>query len=319
MDFPCGRAMAKRRNRTLDYLVYLLARVVVTFVHVAGVAAGYRAAKLLSRLVYRFDARHRRRALEHLRRSFPDWSQRHVERVARESFDGLIYLGLEMLFTTRLITPAHWRRHMTLSNAAELVEMMVRRRHGVILVTGHFGNWEVAGYALATLGFPNVSVARPLNNPYINDFVLGVRERTGQRILDKKGAAQLIPEILEEKGILCFIADQDPGRKGVFVEFFGRPASTPKTPALLAIHYQVPIAVTYAKRMEGAFKFEVGIRRIIRPEQWQGRDDPVRWITHEYTAALEQIVRETPGQYNWAHRRWKHRPRGQQRGPDGIA
>ena len=98
--------MAKRRNRTLDYLVYLLARVVVTFVCAAGVAAGYRAAKLLSRLVYRLDARHRRRALEHLRRSFPNWSQRHVERVARESFDGLMYLGLEMLFTTRLITPA---------------------------------------------------------------------------------------------------------------------------------------------------------------------------------------------------------------------
>jgi len=311
--------MAKRRNRILDYLVYLLARVVVTFVHAAGVAAGYRAAKVLSNLVYRLDARHRRRALEHVRRSFPNWSQRRVESVARESFDGLMYLGLEMLFTTRLITPSRWRRHITLKDARELVEMMVRREHGLIVLTGHFGNWEVAGYALATLGFPNVSVARRLDNPYINDFVLGVRQRTGQRILDKKGAAQAIPDILEHKGILCFMADQDPGRKGVFVDFFGRPASTPKTPALLAIRYQTPIVVTYAKRLEGAFRFEVGVGRIIRPEQWQDRDDPVRWITQQYTSALEQIVREAPGQYNWAHRRWKHRPPGEQPGPDGIA
>jgi KDO2-lipid IV(A) lauroyltransferase len=108
---------------------------------------------------------------------------------------------------------------------------------------------------------------------------------------------------------LGFIADQDAGRKGLFVDFFGRKASTYKSIGLLAITNNLPVVVGYSRRLENHFYFEIGVNRIIFPEEWADRDDPLTWITAEYTKAIEEFIRQDPTQYWWLHRRWKHRPK----------
>ena len=123
--------------------------------------------------------------------------------------------------------------------------------------------------------------------------------------------------ILADRGSLAFIVDQDAGRRGMFVDYFGRPASTFKSIALVALRYDVPVMVVYTKRT-GAFRFEVGVQRIIEPSEWADVADPIRWLTQEYTRELENAVRTAPEQYLWAHRRWKHRPDGTT-APGGIA
>jgi KDO2-lipid IV(A) lauroyltransferase len=311
--------MAKPRNNLLDYLAYLGIRLFAMFVHMFSWQANYRMARWIGNLLYRFDHRHRRRALEHLRRSFPDWNEEQYRRIARASLRNLVYLGLEVLFTTRLITPGRWRRHIRLTNMAQTIRMLIEKRTPLIMITGHFGNWEVLGYTMGTLGFPSVAVARPLDNPYANEYMLGVRERAGQVILDKKGVTRVVDEILKGNGTLCFIADQDAGRKGVFVDFFGRKASTYKSIALLAMQYHAPIGVGYGRRLDEQYHFELGIQRMILPEEWARKDDPLTWITQEYTTALEQVIRTAPEQYLWVHRRWKHRPKGEPEAVDGVA
>lgn len=311
--------MAKPRNKVADYLTYLGLRLFAMLVHMFDWHMNYRIAAWLGNLMYRCDRRHRHRALEHLRRSFPHWPEERYHAVARASMRNLIYLGLEVLFTTRLITPGRWRRHVRLTNMAENIRLLLERKCPLIYVTGHFGNWEVVGYAMAALGFPSVAVARRMDNPHIDRYLLGVRENRGQIILDKKGATASMEDVLRRKGAVSFIADQDAGRKGLFVDFFGRPASTYKAPALMAMQYQAPVIVGYGRRLDEAYHFEIGIQRIIRPCEWADRDDPLFWITQEYTRALEEVVRTGPEQYLWVHRRWKHRPRGEQPGPDGIA
>ena len=129
----------------------------------------------------------------------------------------------------------------------------------------------------------------------------------------------VVPEALEHKEVVGFIADQDAGRTGAFVDFFGRKASTYKAIALLAMEHQVLIVVGYGRRIKEQYGFELGVRRIIYPGEWRDRPDPMMWITREYTLALEEIIRQAPEQYLWVHRRWKHRPRGEERGKDGIA
>ena len=310
--------MAKPRNNLLDYLVYLGIRLFAMFVHMFSWQANYRAARWIGNLLYRFDHRHRRRALEHLRRSFPDWNEEQYRRIARASLRNLVYLGLEVLFTTRLVTPGRWRRHIRLTNMAQTIRMLIEKRTPLIMITGHFGNWEVLGYTMGTLGFPSVAVARPLDNPYANEYMLGVRERAGQVILDKKGVTRVVDEVLKANGTLCFIADQDAGRKGVFVDFFGRKASTYKSIALLAMQYHTPIGVGYGRRLDEQYHFELGIQRMILPEEWAQKDDPLTWITQEYTTALEQVIRTAPEQYLWVHRRWKHRPKGEPEAVDGV-
>ncbi|RPI64598.1 MAG: lipid A biosynthesis acyltransferase [Planctomycetaceae bacterium] len=311
--------MAKNRNKYLDYIAYLGMRLFAMFVHMFDHKTNYRTAALIGNLLYRFDKRHRKRALEHLRLSFPDWSDEKRRQVARASMRNLVYLGLEVLFTTRLITPGRWRRHITLTDMSETIRLLLERESGVIMLTGHFGNWEVVGYMMATLGFPTVSIARRLDNLYIDKYVFGIRQNTGQMILDKRGATTAAPEVLENKGVVGFIADQDAGKKGAFVDFFGRKASTYKSIALLAIQYNAPVIIGFGRRLDEDYHFEIGIQRLIRPEEWADKDDPVMWITQEYTTALENVVRRAPEQYLWVHRRWKHRPKGEEPGPDGVA
>ena len=311
--------MAKPRNKFLDYLVYVGVRLFDALVHMFPVDLNYRTGAWMGNVLFALDRRHRKRAIEHLRRSFPDWTEERYREVARASMRSMVYLGLEVLFTTRLITPLTWRRHIELKNMAGPLRMLLEARRGMIMLTGHFGNWEVVGYTLATLGFPTVSIARRLDNPYLDQYVFGIRQRTGQTIIDKRGASSVAPDVLEQKGVVGFIADQDAGKKGSFVDFFGRKASTYKSIALLGIQYEVPIVVGYGRRIEENFRFELGVERVILPSEWADKDDPVTWITQEYTAALEQIVRRAPEQYLWVHRRWKHRPKGEEPSPDGIA
>ncbi|NQU75710.1 MAG: lipid A biosynthesis acyltransferase [Planctomycetes bacterium] len=301
--------MAKPRHKTLDYLLYLLCRVAAAFVTAADVRVLYPLARGLGYLLYLADGRHRELACRQIQQSFPQWSGQKVRRVALQSLQSIVMLGFETLLVPRLITPTRWATYIKLYRVRPLLGMLMESPRPVILLTGHFGNWEVAGYALATIGFKPVVVARPLDNPYLDQYLRDLRQRNGLRIIDKKGASANAADVLEDNGMLAFVADQDAGRKGLYVNFFGRPASTYRAIALLAIRYETPIAVTYTKRLDEPFTFEIGIARIITPDQWADKDDQVFWITETYTQELERIIRSDPGQYfGWAHRRWRLRP-----------
>jgi KDO2-lipid IV(A) lauroyltransferase len=182
-------------------------------------------------------------------------------------------------------------------------------RRGCIMLTGHYGNWELLGYTLATLGFEIVAVMRPLDNEYLNRFLLDRREQSGLRLLYKKGATQSAGDVIASRGALCFIADQNAGSKGLFVDFFGRKASTYKSIGLLAMEHEVPIIVGCARRTAKGYQYELCVNRIIRPEEWRDREDPLMWITQEYSRAMEEFIRVAPEQYLWMHRRWKSRPK----------
>ena len=306
----------KQRIDWIDRLQYLGLRLASTLMHSWPVEANLAAAEGLGDWMYRLDRRHRERALGNLRRSLPHLTERQRERMARQSMRQLFLLFVEVMFTTRLIRIDTFARHVELGDFRQTLKLLMDDRRGLIMLTGHYGNWEVLGYVLATLGFRTVSVARPLDNPHVNAWLLGVRERQGQKIVDKKGATADVTDRLERAGTVCFIADQNAGKKGMFVDFFGRPASTYKSIALLAMRHEVPIVVGYARRLPGpdgrpAFKFQVGSQDVIHPEDWADEPDPLRYITQRYSAAIEAFVREDPGQYLWVHRRWKTRPKGE--------
>jgi len=301
----------KERNDLIDRLQYLGLRLASMALHCWPIETNLAWARGVGDIMYHLDRRHRERALGNLRRSFPDMPLAQQLQIARRSMQQLFMLFVEVLFTTRLIRIDTYTRHVELENFRTTLDLLLRRERGLIMLTGHYGNWEILGYVLATLGFETTSIARPLDNPYVNRWLLGVREKQGQRIIAKKGATEEILKALEQKGAVGFIADQNAGKKGMFVDFFGRKASTYKSIGLLAMQYEVPVVVGYARRVGEAFQFKVGMQDVIYPSDWENSEDPLRYITQRYTSALEAIVREDPGQYLWVHRRWKTRPKGE--------
>lgn len=268
-----------------------------------------RTARWLGSMWWRFSPRHRARTLEHLRASYRGTlGEAEIERIARRSFEHWAMFAVEFLCAFRLFDEWKWHRYIDPVDLQESFLVMMEKK-GAILLTGHYGNFELSAYLLAAVGFDVVAVMRPLDNEYLNEFVVGTRGARGLRLLAKKGVSGDAEEILRRGGAIGFVADQDAGRKGVFVDFFGRKASTYKSIALLAMATESPIIVGYVRRVGLGFRYEARVERIIRPAEWRDQADPVRWITQEYTAAIESFVRRAPEQYLWLHRRWKSRPR----------
>jgi len=300
--------MARKHSRIRDFAVYAAIRLLTFIVQMFPIDANLRTARLFGWLWYRTIRRHRERARQHLRLAYgQSLTEQEIDRIALKSCQQMAMMAMELLFTPRLITPWTFSRYIRLKDLSEAVKVLLSG-NGAILVTGHYGNWELLGYTLACLGFDLTAVMRPLDNPYINEYVVRTRAKGGLKLVYKKGMTETAQQVLSNRGALCFIADQNAGRKGLFVDFFGRKASTYKSIGLLAIRYKVPIIIGYARRLSDRFEYEIGLTRVIRPEEWAGRDDELLWITQEYTKAIEQFVREDPTQYLWVHRRWKTRP-----------
>ncbi len=298
----------KSKNKVVAFLEYAAFRLVAWLLQLFPTDLNLRTARLLGWLWWQLVPRHRERARTHLRMAFGDHlSDEAVDRIGLAAHQQQAMLAVEFLGALRRVNEWSWHRYVEPGNLTETFKHLVEG-HGAICVTGHCGNWELTGHLLATVGFNVVAVMRPLDNPYINDFVVRTRAQCGLKLLNKIGASAEAEEALRRGAAVCFVADQNAGRKGVFVDFFGHQASTYKSIALLAIRCDVPVIVGFARRDGSGFRYQVGVERFIRPEEWRDRADPVEWITQAYTAAIEAIVREAPEQYLWIHRRWKTQP-----------
>jgi KDO2-lipid IV(A) lauroyltransferase len=311
-DSAPRKKKGKKRSLFKDWLAYLALRILVLFLYLFKVETNLQIACFLGRRLWKHYHRGRKRALDNLRASFPDKGEQWLRQTGRRSFEHIAMLAVDVLFTPRLVKKYNWRNYSRYKNI-ERAKWLMQEGNGVLMVTGHYGNFEILGHLMGLFGFEVYSIARPLDNKFISRYLYGVRARGGQIIIDKKGAAELMGRISARGATLAFIADQDAGRKGIFVDFFGRKASTYKSIGLLALTNNIPIAVGYSRRVDNRFFFEIGVNRIITPGEWADKDDPLEWVTAEYTGAIEEFVRQDPSQYWWLHRRWKHRPKQERR------
>jgi Kdo2-lipid IVA lauroyltransferase/acyltransferase len=134
------------------------------------------------------------------------------------------------------------------------------------------------------------------------------RGATGQQLYDKNNDYDKIRAAIAAGVRIGIVGDQDAGSRGLFVPFFGRPASTFKSVALLALEYNAAILVFGTARRQAPLFYDVYLEDEILPEDYANHRDPVRAVTERYTAALERLVRRHPDQYFWLHRRWKSQP-----------
>jgi KDO2-lipid IV(A) lauroyltransferase len=300
--------MAKERSVARDYAVYLIIRLLVCFIQMLSWGLAERFADLLAWLGYRVDRRHRLVALENLRHAFPGrYSEPELHALVRATYRHFARLMIEIILTPRKLHVGNWKQHVEIIQDHKIVDRLLSGRP-LLIVTGHFGNWEIAGYVLGLVGFTTHAIARPLDNPFLDRFLRRFREYTGQKVLAKHGDFEQMQNVLAQGGVLATLGDQDAGQRGLFVDFFGRPASTHKAIALLALEYQVPIAVSCAPRVGEPLRYHIVTEDVILPEEYAGRPDAVKAITQRFTEALERLIRRYPEQYFWLHNRWKHQP-----------
>jgi len=305
--------MPSPKAAAAEWAAYLALRAGVGLLNVFEIDDVLAGARGVGSLMYRLDRRHRVRGRANLRRCLPDLEPAEIDRAVERSMQHFIQLGAEVMFTPRLVSFDSWPRRVRLNHLQPALRVMLDDRP-TVLVTGHFGNWELLGYVLATVGLDLDAVARPIDNPLVNRWLLGVRQRQGMRIITKWGASDRMARVMESGGMLGFIGDQNAGDRGMFVPFFGRLASAYKSIGLLAMKYRAPVICGYARRINDRFEYELGATDIIEPDDWAEQPDPLYYLTARYARAIETMVRRAPDQYLWVHRRWKSRPRFEREG-----
>ncbi len=296
---------------------YFAFRAIVCVIDMLPFRTSVRAAEGLAWFVFRVLPKKMTRyhvAAENIRTAFgesvPD---AEVDRIIQGMWTHLFRMVVEIVQIPRKFRLHNCAEFLNFRNRDETIKAMCSGRP-VMVLSGHYGNWEMAISTFGVFGFPMGVVARDLDNPYLHEWFRKWRMRTGHQLLSKKGGGTDMVQYMEQRGNLGLLADQDAGKKGLFVPFFGKPASTFKSVALLALQYRAVLLVGYARRLPDDFlnrrwvKFELGTEEVIDSADFDG-PNAVRELTEAYTAALERAVRLAPEQYFWVHRRWKSEPR----------
>ncbi|MCW8130333.1 MAG: lysophospholipid acyltransferase family protein [Planctomycetota bacterium] len=296
-----------------------LVRLLMLFFQALPAPAARWVGRQLGLLAWRLMKRKRKQMLRHMDLAFRgEFSRDQHEAWVRGHFE---HIGLFVVEFARL--PLHSKE--TIGEFCDLAEvarfdglLAKGNGRGLMIVPAHHGNWELCGYAVSLLGYPLLSVARPLDNPLLNELVDGVRERAGNEIIHKWQVLWTLKKQLDRGRIVTMSVDQNGGVAGTFVPLFGTLASTVASPAELALASRAPVVVATLNRLADGVRHKFHVWDVIECEKTGDHEADRRALLTRINQAYERAIRAYPEQWLWGHQRWKARPPGEVPGPDGL-
>lgn len=267
-------------------------------------------AAAVTRILYALLPKLRRTADVNLRIAFPEWSGEQREAVIRGMVRNLGWMAAEF---------AHFPKY-----SKENIEQIVmldghenflegqRRGNGVLILTGHIGAWELSSFAHAAYGFPLHYMARPVDNKKVDDLINGYRCLSGNRPIFKNESARVMLKIMKDGGTIGILADQNSmPEEAVFVDFFGKMASTTTGIARVALHTGAAVVPGYVIWDQSLRKYRLRFEPPVELIRTGNTERDVLENTQEFTKVLEEIIRKYPDQWVWVHGRWNTRPKGE--------
>jgi len=257
----------------------------------------------------------RRITLANLQRAFPEKTPAQRRRIGRASYRHVFLEAVEFARLSRM------ERGSCLDHVVEVVHEeragLLREQGGFVISLGHLGNWEFLAHYWAERGFPLATLYKPMHNALLDARFLETRKRSGVEYISTRLAGRelwrrLVGAIRRGAGV-GFLIDQDARRQGIFIPFFGHPASTATGAATLALRQGVPIVPVFCFRV-APFQFRIEVGEPIRPPDARRAAAHIEELTRRQVAALESAIRRAPEQYFWLHNRWKTQPRERRKG-----
>jgi KDO2-lipid IV(A) lauroyltransferase len=243
--------------------------------------------------------------LDHLELSFPDKSASERKKIARGTYQNFGMNIFEHLCIP-ILSKDDLRNIVKLADEDVLLKALERKR-GVIIAGGHFGNWEYTSSAVAAYGYRLGVVVAELSNKYMDKKINEHREATNAVMIPKGASTRAVIKLLRDNGAVGMLMDQDENEEGIFVDFFGRPCSTARGPAVIALKTGASIVFFAAIRQpEGTIK--VVFEPVEIDYEAGATEKNILDITQRCTARLEHYTRLYPDHWFWMHRRWKTRP-----------
>lgn len=244
----------------------------------------------------------RKVALDNLRKAFPEKQERDLRRIYHRCWRHFVSVGAEL---ARLpsIDEAFIQRWTDIESKTD-IDTALQNGKGGIVVSGHFGNWELVGGCMARIGYPVTYVVTSQSNPLVENWLNRMRKSVNIEIIKRKDAIRGILGALKRNRIVAILCDQDAGKSGLFVPFFNQLASTPRGPALFHLKTGTPIIFMSAPcQPDGTY--QAIFEEMYFDDLTGNRESDEILIMAQITARLEKEIRRFPEQWLWLHRRWK--------------
>ena len=266
-------------------------------------AAGRAVGRRIGDLLWWLLPGRRRRALDNIRLSIGrEMTPREIERLGRGSFQ---HVGMNLIEACRyFLRPTEVMLSQVHVEGVEHLRSAAARGRGVLVLTAHYGNWELLAAAHGLSGLPLSIVIRPLDHPVLDELAARFRRRSGAELIVKRQAVREVLQALRRGRMVGILLDQNATRaEGVFVPFFGVEASTSKGLAVLALRTDAPVVPVFLRRTaDGRHCMDVS------PPLMPPSDGDVLAYTATFNRAIEGAIRRAPEQWLWMHARWRTRP-----------
>lgn len=264
-----------------------------------------------SRAAYAIRTPLRRAAMQNLKLAFPDWSDAKRRKTVRGMIRQIGWMAGEFSQFPNY-TRGNIERVVAV-DGFENFDAARRRGKGVLFLTGHMSAWELAPFAHALYGYPLHFLVRPIANPRVDALINRYRCLSGNQPIEKNRSARAILKVLGDGGTVGILSDQNTALgEGVFVDFFGIPASTTSGLARIALRTDAAVVPGFLSWDGVHRKYRLRFQPAVELARTGEEEADVRESTARFTAVIEDYVRANPDQWLWVHKRWKTRPPGEQ-------
>lgn len=242
--------------------------------------------------------------MSNLSHAFPEKSTAELEVIAKASYRNLFMAYFEILYMDKLRAD-DLMRMISFPESNRVLEAS-KKQKGLILLSGHFGNWEILAISVPVItGQPYTMVVQKQRNPLIDQFMTSMRTRLGAKVVVMERAMRETLRVLNEHGTVALLADQSGPENGVFTEFFGRMTSTHLGPAALQVRTGAPMCVGLLVR-DGWGKFRIEYEEVDTTGLIGTDEEKIREVSQRHVSVLERHIRQRPEHWLWMHKRWKH-------------
>lgn len=287
-----------------DAIEFFFFEILHRFVHLFPFAQVQRMGSAFGRFAYSVLKIRKSLVMENLTKAFPEKTIDEIERIAQGAYKNLFSTFFEILYLDK-ITNDEIRRIVQFPEP-ERIHQLLQQKKGLIILTGHFANWEFAAQSTACFVPEDYTViVQKQRNKYIDRFMCRMRTRFGAKLVVMEKAFRESFTALKNNHIVALIADQSGPEHGIFVDYFGRPTSTHQGPAVFQVRTGAPMLLVMLVR-KGINNFHIELEEIDLTGISGTQDEMIVEITRRHTAALEKFVRRYPEQWLWFHKRWKH-------------
>ena len=287
----------------VDYICAILARIANVIFHILPIQFTLWLGKQCGTVACFVNTERRMIGYANLKAAFSkEKTPREIKALIKAVYQNLTKTVFEILSLTKL-NRAYAEKYIEVVNEKERKEMAKDMPNGAILITAHFGNWEMQAGVSAMKGFPLIVLARPQRMKKMNELIDRLRESMGSTIIRKGMTTRMLVKALHQGKIVGVVGDQDAGKKGIFVDFFGRPASTAPGAARIAQKTGAYFMPVFIARIKGPYH-----RLVLEEPVKIGKEEGLAQHLARYNELLESYVRKYPEQYLWMHRRWKSTP-----------